>query len=62
MGITKVHLPSGYSWETLNNNITNDMTYRSRGRGILEIAVAVTFVGFLAGFVTVLLIRHVLGG
>ena len=24
VGITKVHLPSGYSWETLNNNITND--------------------------------------
>ena len=24
VGITKVHLPSGYSWETLNNNGTND--------------------------------------
>lgn len=34
------------------------MTYRSRGRSIFEMAIAVTFVGFLAGFVTVLCIGN----
>ena len=34
------------------------MTYRSRGRSTVEIIVAVTFVGFLTGFVVVLCIGN----
>ena len=34
------------------------MTYRSRGRSTIEIIVAVTFVGFLTGFVVVLCIGN----
>ena len=36
----------------------NKMTYRSRGRSTIEIIVAVTFVGFLTGFVVVLCIGN----
>mmetsp|Transcript_13509 Transcript_13509/g.19765 ORF Transcript_13509/g.19765 Transcript_13509/m.19765 type:complete len:95 (-) Transcript_13509:171-455(-) len=34
------------------------MTYRSRGRSIFEVIVAVCFVGFLVGFITVLCIGN----
>lgn len=34
------------------------MTYKSRGRSVFEVAVAVTFVGFLTGFVAVLCIGN----
>mmetsp|Transcript_15767 Transcript_15767/g.34276 ORF Transcript_15767/g.34276 Transcript_15767/m.34276 type:complete len:168 (+) Transcript_15767:182-685(+) len=34
------------------------MTYRSRGRSMIEVAVAVTFVGFLTGFVVVLCVGN----
>jgi hypothetical protein len=34
------------------------MTYRSRGRSIAEVIIAVTFVGFLTGFVLVLCIGN----
>jgi hypothetical protein len=37
---------------------TPKMTYRSRGRSTIEIIVAVTFVGFLTGFVVVLCIGN----
>mmetsp|Transcript_303 Transcript_303/g.527 ORF Transcript_303/g.527 Transcript_303/m.527 type:complete len:91 (-) Transcript_303:405-677(-) len=34
------------------------MTYRSRGRSIFEVIVAVCFTGFLVGFITVLCIGN----
>lgn len=34
------------------------MTYRSRGRSLFEVIVAVIFVGFLVGFITVLCIGN----
>lgn len=34
------------------------MTYRSRGRSIFEVILAVCFVGFLVGFITVLCIGN----
>uniref|UniRef100_A0A7S2JVW2 Uncharacterized protein n=1 Tax=Leptocylindrus danicus TaxID=163516 RepID=A0A7S2JVW2_9STRA len=34
------------------------MTYRSRGRSLFEVIVAVVFVGFLVGFITVLCIGN----
>mmetsp|Transcript_12894 Transcript_12894/g.18409 ORF Transcript_12894/g.18409 Transcript_12894/m.18409 type:complete len:100 (+) Transcript_12894:184-483(+) len=34
------------------------MTYRSRGRSIFEVILAICFVGFLVGFITVLCIGN----
>lgn len=34
------------------------MTYRSRGRSVLEVIIAVCFTGFLVGFITVLCIGN----
>jgi len=34
------------------------MTYRSRGRSLIELVLAVTFVGFLVGFVAVLCVGN----
>lgn len=34
------------------------MTYRSRGRSVFEVVLAVMFVGFLVGFITVLCIGN----
>jgi hypothetical protein len=43
---------------TIQSSGTHTMTYRSRGRSIMEVIIAVTFVGFLTGFVLVLCIGN----